>query len=51
MDAADDEDIIGEQNIDEFMKYFSRETAPKILMTTNRRPKGVSIIVICPLII
>lgn len=51
MDAADDEDIIGEQNIDEFMKYFSRETAPKILMTTNRRPKGVSIFVIRPLII
>ena len=51
MDAADDEDIIGEQNIDEFEKYFNRETAPKILMTTNRRPKGVSIFVICPLII
>lgn len=43
MDDVDDEDIIGEQNIDEFDKYFNRETTPKILMTTNRRPKGVSI--------
>jgi len=36
----EDEDIIGEQSIDEFMKYFNRETTPKILMTTNRRPRG-----------
>ena len=43
MDNVDDEDIVGEQNIDEFDKYFNRETTPKILMTTNRRPKGVSI--------
>ena len=40
MDGDDDEDIIGEQNIDEFDKCFNRETTPKILMTTNRRPKG-----------
>ena len=40
MDDAEDEDILGEQNIDEFDKYFNRETTPKILMTTNRRPKG-----------
>lgn len=40
MDDVDDEDILGEQNIDEFAKYFNRETTPKILMTTNRRPKG-----------
>lgn len=40
MEDVDDEDIIGEQNIDEFAKYFNRETTPKILMTTNRRPKG-----------
>ena len=40
MDDVDDEDIVGEQNIDEFAKYFNRETTPKILMTTNRRPKG-----------
>ena len=35
-----DEDIVGENNIDEFAKYFNRETTPKILMTTNRRPRG-----------
>jgi ribosome production factor 1 len=40
MDDPDDEDNMGEQNIDEFDKYFNRETTPKILMTTNRRPKG-----------
>lgn len=40
MGDVDDEDIAGEQNIDEFAKYFNRETTPKILITTNRRPKG-----------
>ena len=40
MDDVDDEDIVGEQNIDEFAKYFNRETTPKIIITTNRRPKG-----------
>jgi len=40
MNDQDDEDIIGEQNIYEFEKYFNRETTPKILVTTNRRPKG-----------
>lgn len=35
-----DEDIQGEHNIDEFASYFDKETTPKILMTTNRRPKG-----------
>lgn len=40
MEEHDDEDIVGEQNIDEFASYFNRDTAPKILMTTNRRPKG-----------
>lgn len=39
---AMDEDFIGEKEIDEFSKYFSGKTTPKILMTTNRRPKGVS---------
>jgi len=39
---GDDEEIKGEQEIDEFSKYFKNETTPKILMTTNRRPKGVS---------
>jgi hypothetical protein len=42
IDDLEDEDIVGEQNIDEFDKYFNRETKPKILVTTNRRPKGVS---------
>ena len=40
MDDHEDEDIVGEINIDEFEKYFNRETTPKILLTTNRRPKG-----------
>lgn len=40
MDDIEDEDVIGEQNIDEFEKYFNRETVPKILVTTNRRPSG-----------
>lgn len=37
---AEDEDIKGEQEIDEFSSYFKNLTTPKILMTTNRRPKG-----------
>ena len=37
---ADDEEIKGEHNIDEFASYFKNESAPKILMTTNRRPNG-----------
>ena len=40
MDDLEDEDIVGEQNIDEFDSYFKRESTPKILITTNRRPKG-----------
>jgi ribosome production factor 1 len=39
---AGDEEIKGEQEIDEFSSYFKNLTTPKILMTTNRRPKGVS---------
>ena len=39
---ADDEEIKGEQSIDEFASYFNNETTPRILLTTNRRPKGVS---------
>lgn len=35
-----DDDIKGEQEIDEFSSYFKNMTTPKILMTTNRRPKG-----------
>lgn len=37
----DDEDLElkGEQDIDEFASYFNFETTPKIIMTTNRRPK------------
>ncbi len=37
-----DEEIKGEQSMDEFSAYFNNKTKPKILMTTNRRPKGVS---------
>lgn len=42
IDDPNDEDMVGETNIDEFDKYFNRQTTPKILVTTNRRPKGVS---------
>lgn len=35
-----DDDIKGEHEVDEFSKYFNSEATPKILMTTNRRPKG-----------
>ena len=35
-----DDDIKGEFNVDEFASYFNKEAIPKILMTTNRRPKG-----------
>ena len=41
IDNNDDEEIKGEQEIDEFSSYFQNLTTPKILMTTNRRPKGV----------
>ena len=41
IDNADDEEIKGEQDIDEFNSYFKNEATPKLLMTTNRRPKGV----------
>ena len=37
-DDPDDEELKGEQDIDEFAPYFNIETTPKILMTTNRRP-------------
>jgi ribosome production factor 1 len=37
----DDEEIKGEEEIDEFNSYFKNMTTPKILVTTNRRPKGV----------
>ena len=40
-DAADEE-LLGEQSIDEFASYFKNETTPRIVMTTNRRPNGVS---------
>lgn len=42
IDDPNDEDLVGETNIDEFDKYFNRQTTPKILVTTNRRPRGVS---------
>jgi len=40
---ADDEEIRGEQDIDEFASYFKEGVAPRILLTTNRRPRGVSV--------
>lgn len=40
IDDPNDEDIVGETKIDEFDTYFNRESTPKILCTTNRRPSG-----------
>merc|ERR1711957_896348 len=37
---ANDEDLLGEHDVDEFANYFKGDSKPKILMTTNRRPKG-----------
>ena len=42
IDDPNDEELVGQTAIDEFDKYFSRQVTPKILVTTNRRPKGVS---------
>ena len=40
--AEKDEEIEGDENIDEFNEYFKEKTTPKIVMITNRRPsKGV----------
>lgn len=38
VDDPNDSDIAGEAKIDEFDTYFNRETTPRILCTTNRRP-------------
>jgi ribosome production factor 1 len=35
-----DEDLRGEHSIDEFSSYFKGDAEPRILMTTNRRPRG-----------
>ena len=40
IENADDEDIKGEEDMDEFSKYFNIEEVPKNLITTNRRPRG-----------
>ena len=37
---ADDDEIKGGMDIDEFAEYFKGVTTPRILLTTNRRPKG-----------
>ena len=40
--AEKDEEIEGDENIDEFNDYFKEKTTPKICMVTNRRPsRGV----------
>lgn len=39
-DDPNDSDIAGEAKIDEFDTYFNRDTTPKIMCTTNRRPQG-----------
>jgi len=40
IENPDDEDIKGEEDIDEFAKYFNSEETPKNFITTNRRPRG-----------
>ena len=37
---AEDEEIKGAMSIDEFASYFKGDTTPRILLTTNRRPRG-----------
>jgi len=41
IEDANDEEIKGEEDIDEFSSYFKNLSTPKLLLTTNRRPKGV----------
>ena len=38
--STDDDEIKGGMDIDEFAEYFKGVTTPRILLTTNRRPKG-----------
>lgn len=38
--AEKDEEIEGDEDIDEFNEYFKEKTTPKLLMVTNRRPSG-----------
>lgn len=40
--AEQDEEVEGDENIDEFNEYFKEKTTPKVCMITNRRPsRGV----------
>lgn len=40
--AEEDNEVEGDENIDEFNEYFKEKTTPKICMVTNRRPgRGV----------
>lgn len=36
----DDSEVEDDEALDEFMKYFSGETTPKIIVTTQKRPSG-----------
>jgi len=42
IEDANDEEVLGAEKMDEFASYFANQTEPKILLTTNKRPKGVS---------
>jgi ribosome production factor 1 len=36
----EDEELVGEEKMDEFAAYFDEKTTPQILMTTSERPSG-----------
>jgi hypothetical protein len=38
---GDDDEVAGDEAIDEFAEYYSNKLKPKILITTSNRPKGV----------
>ncbi len=37
---ADDEEVAGDEAIDEFAEYYAKKQKPKLLITTSNRPKG-----------
>lgn len=35
-----DDEVLGEEEVDEFADYFKEQTTPKVLMTTSEKPSG-----------
>ena len=38
---ADDDEVAGDESIDEFAAYYANKQKPKMLITTSNRPRGV----------